>query len=175
MNNRSPHRIPSAIDELASFETHDDAGDVHDARTAIAVLPDSFLDNLRRGKAEEPTTSRYKVLPESDLVASDPETVPPPVQPTSADRVRELNATISAALAAPPLDMTPFLIRSSPTLPEPISVIPLPLPVAVASVHPSRTPPAMEPRWIRLSLTGVFIVVILSWALTVFLALRRIF
>jgi hypothetical protein len=131
------HRSTPPIDALASFEAMDDLADVHSARTQVAALPDSFLDDLRRAKGDEGPTSRYKVLPESDAVLDpgddddDAETLPPPPE-RGTDRVRELNATIRAALDAPPLDappldVSPFLLRPE-TLPEPISVT---LPLAV--------------------------------------------
>lgn len=106
-----------------------EVGDVHSARTTIAVLPDDFLEDLRRGKADEPPTARYQTLPDPDALEREtptPAPVPPPDARTtlvaaeeregagdpsklSEARVRELNAAISAALtvAMPKFDPPP--------------------------------------------------------------------
>jgi hypothetical protein len=174
------------IDALASFEPQEEDGDVHSACTAVAVLPDSFLDDLRRVKAEEPTTSRYKVLPESDLASGDAPTLPPP--PQRGSRVRALNATISAALKAaaappPPLDVSAFLTRPAAPEPPPLPAIAVPAPsVAPVAAIPIveielRSPVARgevdEERWVDVALAVTFALVLILTAGTIAVALLR--
>jgi hypothetical protein len=115
--------------DMASFSTEPPpAGapsDVHNAQTAVAALPDSFLVDLLKGKPD-PITARYNVLADVDVVeTSTPTEAPPPVPTAKAapavapapalalvgrpaapalddpsDRLSELTAAVTAALAA---------------------------------------------------------------------------
>jgi hypothetical protein len=181
MNDRASYRKQDGFGTVDAFEPEDD-GDVHSACTAVAALPDSFLADLRRGKADDPTTARYKVLPETDLVSGDAPTLPPPPQRT---RVQELNDTITAALkaraSAPPLDVTPFLTpvpeepyyprlipQSTETTSEAEMVVATP-PLAAIDVPPrART---RDERWMNAVLAGIFVGALLASIATVVLAI----
>ncbi len=89
-----------SFEGLADFASEGPPGtpaDVHSASTTIAVLPESFYDDLRRAKVEESPTAKYKVLPESEpkevprprAVASSPQAAayPPPPPVESSGRV----------------------------------------------------------------------------------------
>ena len=159
----------SSHEALANFVPEDEDDDVHGARTAVAVLPDSFLDDLRRGKAEEPTTSRYKVLPEADLEGGGAPPLPPPASRRTESRVRKLNATVNAALAstgaAPPLEV---VTASAPQVPRAPILDP---PTGVGGMTPPfdvMNPPAnaaaprrtSAPRWLTLVVLVVALLVL---------------
>jgi hypothetical protein len=107
----------SSFEHITSFDSSPPpggAGDVHNARTAVAKLPDSFLDDLRQPKVEEPPTARYKVLEDVHVDATErpaarPASPPLPARKRAAAaaptgqaqaRMSALNAAVGAALAA---------------------------------------------------------------------------
>lgn len=151
MNNRRSDKEELSFANLANFASEPppaETVDVHSACTAVAALPDSFLDDLRRGVLEkvtsrnDPTTSRYNVLPDTLLQEVPPTRPPPPLSPRSSEtRVRELNAAISTALAdaVQRIDAPADLC-----VPAPLPV-PLPPPPDVALASAEVVEPAASP------------------------------
>jgi hypothetical protein len=174
VNNRGSHQ------SLASFEPEEEDGDVHSACTAVANLPDSFLDDLKRGKADDPTTARYKVLPEADLEGNDAPTLPPPDHQRTGTRVRELNDKISAALAAAAA-APPVAVVTPP--PAPLPEVPIPeAPIVVAGIAappdlwrsfvlPAAQQRRHEDQWLTFAVGVAFVVSLLALAVAVVFSL----
>ena len=123
--NRRREVEDEAFSHIVSFSSAPpppgDVTDVHSAQTTVAALPDSYIVDLLRGKAD-PITARYKVLPESD--ATD-------VDDTGDTRAAPVAAPRAAPVAAP---------RAAPV------AAPLAVPLAVATAAPPVTPRTPEPR-----------------------------
>ena len=151
----------SSVPDFASEPPPGEKVDVHSASTAVAVFPDSFLDDLRRGNTSEPTTSKYKVLPDTLLEEDEPPPPPPlPISPSEA-RVRELNAVISAALTV--------AAQEEPETPDDEVCAPLPVvaPEPMPPPQPAAQPPSSielrpEERWF---LIAVVVAVLAAWLL----------
>lgn len=125
--------------------------DVHAARTAIAAMPSSLLEELRRVKAGEKEkrhssfTNEAPTRPGKDgmrllrPVAPDAHDIPP--SPPASDLVSAVTAVVSkeAVTEAPP---PPPSIVKTPPMPVPAPVIAAPFP---APVMPRPAPPFTTP------------------------------
>jgi hypothetical protein len=156
---------------VVSFATEPPPGgpaDVYSAQTAVAVLPDSFLADLRRGKAEDPVTAKYKVLADVDVVDALPSAPPAPSADAAVD---ELTAAVTAALAAArvtqdAIDAEP-VVTSDPLAVD-IVVVPETLPPAFAApvVEPRQLPRALVAALVLMLLVAIALVALASgWKL----------
>jgi hypothetical protein len=161
----------SSFEHITSFDSAPPpggAGDVHNARTAIATLPDSFLDDLRKAKVEEPPTARYKVLEDVHVNATErpaARTASPPLPPLpprrraaaaptgqAEARMSTLNAAVGAALAAaipredPEADADAATAMREWPRPTPLApTLSTPAPYLPMSAPPMSAPPMSAP------------------------------
>lgn len=202
----------TSFEGLVSFDSVPPAGevvnDVHNARTAIAALPDSFLDDLRKkpksdvlervqqqldvdddrdtqdfGVRAGPAAVTYDALPEPASPAPMPARAPlptdamttiptsdvvPPLPTTDTGKQRkvsELNAAVSAALAAagPPAFPTPTPMPSPMAMSAPMAVaVPMPMSsppmsAAAASLPLAEELPSSPPAWHQHVVLGIAI------------------
>lgn len=186
-DNRRQKEDDSERESVRCFRSEPPAGDVHTARTAVTALSPSFLEDLRRGKAEEPVTSRYATLPETDVVDSQPSDDGDEEEPiteidvartdrrsTTRARVRELNDRISAALAAATTAPPPSLPPASLGTEVAVTGAPDSAPPLAA---PSASPAPIQRRreWLDIVVVVVFLVAIVASAATIGMTIAHAF
>lgn len=151
--------------------------DVHAARTAIAAMPTTLLEELRRAKAEAKRSSFTNEAPTRPgkegmrlLRPLAPDVNDPPPSPPSSDlasAITQIIATSKEAVteAPPPLPVPPLAPPPPPpqvvkTPPMPIAAPVLSAPVPFLPLMPD-PPPQEEPRpLVRIELLVAFVVVV---------------
>jgi hypothetical protein len=124
----------ASFEGLISFDTvpppgsGEEGSDVHNARTTVAELPDSFLDSLKSGmKADVESRAAVASGPSSDPAGEAAGYVPRPVAPEP--ELFAKSASVVVDFSCGPEDIEAALISALETMPPAAGPLPPPVPL----------------------------------------------